>query len=185
MTYKFDSDYTLTAITGYPANALASTIHALDSAGLATVTDRNTDRTFDFSATLNYQVTPTAMLYASFGRGNKGAAYNNQAALFGGIPDSFLILRETATSYEVGVKGRFLNNRLYASLAGFILDVHNFQDSHFDPAIIGFVFNSIEEAKRELVEKVLFAKAPVAVLNGDPSGNRTRVSAVRGPRPDR
>ena len=99
--------------------------------------ERHTDNTFDFSGTLSYALSSTATLYASAGRGNKGAAFNNQAGLTVPYPVPFLVPRETATTYEVGIKGRFLDGRAYASLAGFILNVKDMQDSFYNPTIPG------------------------------------------------
>lgn len=109
---------------------------------------RNTDKTFDFSGTLSYAVTPSATLYASVGRGNKGAGFNNQASVSVPLPSPFITPREVVTSYEIGLKGRFLDGRAYASIAGFILDVKDMQDSYFDSTVPGFVTRSIDAKTR-------------------------------------
>ena len=109
---------------------------------------RNTDNTFDFTATLNYDLSPTATIYASVGRGNKGAAFSNQAALALAAPNPFLVPRETAVTYEVGIKGRVLDGRAYASLSAFMLDITDLQDSFYNPTARAFQFRSIDAKTR-------------------------------------
>jgi iron complex outermembrane recepter protein len=108
----------------------------------------HTDNTFDFSGTISYDISSSATFYASAGQGNKGAAFNNQAGAFQSGPAPFLMPHEVATTFEAGIKGRFLNGLVYGSLAGFIVNVHNYQDAYFDAVNVTFSAQSVGAKSR-------------------------------------
>lgn len=78
------------------------------------------------TASLSWQATPDAMLYARIARGYKSAAFNvdlvsNTQGLFAGP--------ENATSYEVGVKSDWLDHRIRADGALFLTRYNDMQVS--------------------------------------------------------
>lgn len=102
------------------------------------------DTTFDFSATASYNPTPSSTLYVSAGRGSKGSGFVNQAGLTAPWPDPFVVPVESVTTFEAGIKGRFLEDRAYLSLAGYHLDIKNYQDSFYNSAVRAFQVRSLD-----------------------------------------
>ena len=88
-------------------------------------TDYTNERTFDeftprFS--VSYQPTPDLNLYASYSKGFKSGGFDmrGDAVL---TPDTVLGYKpETVDAYEVGLKGAFLDRKLFVNLAGFYSD---------------------------------------------------------------
>jgi len=91
----------------------------------------NTSSTgFSGRAGLQYDITPKAMLYFTYGRGYKGPAYN---VAFSMLPQDTLALKpETSNSFEVGLKSRFFNNMVRFNVAGFLDKFRNYQVNFFD-----------------------------------------------------
>lgn len=72
--------------------------------------------------TASYQATDDIYTYATYSRGFKSGGYNDQTGT-GGNPIEALQARpvdpETADSFEVGMRGEFMDNRLRLNLTGF------------------------------------------------------------------
>lgn len=71
---------------------------------------------FDPAVSLQYDLTPDAMLYASYGKGSKSAGF--QGAISNATEESFAFRPETSTSYEVGAHLTF-GNVGFLNLAAF------------------------------------------------------------------
>ena len=123
---------------GHPGNVLATLVPGSTLSGMID------DTTIDASATLSYAMTPRSTFYASVGRGNKGGSFLNTAATAALYPAPFILPKEVATTYEVGIKGRFLAGRAYASLAAYHLDITDFQDSFYNPIVRAFQARSVD-----------------------------------------
>lgn len=78
----------------------------------------------DFSpkVSLQWDVTDYAMTYASYVRGYKGPAFDTALIAGGSSVDP-----ETSDSYEMGLKSRWLDNRLFLNIAAFYSEYHDFQ----------------------------------------------------------
>lgn len=96
------------------------------------------DATFDAfqpKLTLLYKVTDHASFYASAGRGFRSGGFNDAGSTatiravdgYPNFPNVDSFRAETTDAYEVGIKGSFLDERLYASAALFYTDIHNAQ----------------------------------------------------------
>ena len=121
---------------------------------------------FDGNVSLQYDITPDVMVFASFGHGSKsgGFAETNTIAvpptlLVGGkVPASLVyagshIDNEFAKTYEVGIKSMLLDRRLRFNLTGFWTDVAGFQDTVFTGGPLGFItFNGPARSKGFEVE---------------------------------
>jgi len=87
------------------------------------------DRPFEnvsAKAEIDYKPDSTTLLYASYTRGPKGG--NWTAPVFPPIdPNAFAHKQEVLTSYEVGLKKRFLGGRATFNASGFYYDYHNYQ----------------------------------------------------------
>ena len=74
---------------------------------------------------LQYDLTPQSMAYFTYSRGYKGPAFNvffNETAL-----QTNALKPETSNAYEIGLKSRFLHDRVQANLDGFIQDFTDYQ----------------------------------------------------------
>lgn len=75
---------------------------------------------------LDYKPDPMTLIFASVTRGHKGG--NWTAPVFPPIfPSAFAHKQEVLTSYEVGLKKRFLDGRATFNASAFYYDYHNFQ----------------------------------------------------------
>ncbi|MFN8544247.1 MAG: TonB-dependent receptor [Candidatus Binatia bacterium] len=85
-----------------------------------------------------YQWTDDVMSYARISRGFKSGGFNGRASTAATFLDPFQ--PETLTSYELGIKSQWLDNRLQLNVAGFYSDYQDLQVTVFraDP-ILGAV----------------------------------------------
>jgi iron complex outermembrane recepter protein len=98
----------------------------------------HSDNVVTWKGSISQEITPKAMVYASVARGYKGFAYdvssgfnparvNAALAGPGGLNGVGPVKSETSTSYELGLKSRFLDNRVQLNVVGFLTDYSNFQ----------------------------------------------------------
>jgi iron complex outermembrane receptor protein len=91
-------------------------------------------------AALSYTFDGGALVYASYSRGYRSGAFNG-----GGYTSSVGITYidpERVNAYELGVKGRFLDNKLTLSAAGFYYDYSNQQVQDTRPGPVSFLVNA-------------------------------------------
>ena len=72
-------------------------------------------------------VLQNSLLYGTASKGFKAGGFNTQS-IVGQPGAASAFLPETLTSYDVGLKNRFFNNRLQLNLAGFFWDYDNHQE---------------------------------------------------------
>ncbi len=120
----------------------------------------------DGNISLQYDVAPNVMTYASFGHGSKSGGFveTNTIAIppflqvGGKVPAALVaagsaIKDEKTKSYELGLKTTLLDRRLRFNIAGFYTDVSNFQDSVFTGGPLGFItFNGAARSKGVEIE---------------------------------
>jgi iron complex outermembrane recepter protein len=99
----------------------------------------NTDNAVTWRGSVAQDLAPQVMAYASVATGYKGFAYDVStgfnparvdAALAGtaaGLNGVGPVEAERSTSYEVGLKSRFFDNRVQFNINGFVADYNNFQ----------------------------------------------------------
>ena len=76
-------------------------------------------------ATLSYRITPDALVYATYSRGNKSGGLNlTQGGVFQPV-----VSPEKVNSYEVGLKTQFLDRKVTANAAAFWTEVLDYQTS--------------------------------------------------------
>ncbi len=106
----------------------------------------------DGNVSLEYDIAPRTMIYASLGHGSKAGGFveTNTIAIppslleNGKVPPALVaagaqIRDEFATTYEIGMKSAILDGRLHLNLAGFWTDVRDFQDTVFTGGTLGFI----------------------------------------------
>lgn len=133
-------------------------------------------------ATLSWKVTPDALLYATYGRGNKFGGLNLANITTTGPYAADPVIRpETINSYEVGLKTSWWANKLTANLAGFWTDVSDYQTTivDVDRNNISF-FTNVGKVRTRGIEADLRA-APTPWLSIYGSGTFTDAQYVSYP----
>lgn len=146
----------------------------------------NTDNVVTWKGTISQELASQIMAYASIARGYKGFAYDVSsgfnparvnAALAGtapGLNGVGPVKAEHSTSYELGFKSRFLDNRVQLNVTGFTTDYNNFQAQ--SAVVIGGalqnVLNNVGKLKTKGVE-VEFSAKPSEWLRLDASAAYT------------
>jgi iron complex outermembrane recepter protein len=146
----------------------------------------NSDDVVTWKGTISQDLAPQIMAYASIAKGYKGFAYDVSsgfnparvnAALAGtaaGLNGVGPVKAENSTSYELGFKSRFLDNRVQLNVTGFATDYNNFQAQ--SAVIIGGalqnVLNNVGKLKTKGVE-VEFSAKPSEWLRLDASAAYT------------
>jgi iron complex outermembrane receptor protein len=97
------------------------------------------DRYFSYRGGLQYDLSRAVMAYATYTRGYKGSAVNDQS---GGQGIPVLVQPEIPHAGEIGLKSTSLEGRLVANVALFYNRVTDFQTQYFDPTIAQFVFGN-------------------------------------------
>lgn len=133
-------------------------------------------------ATLSWKVTPDALLYATYGRGNKFGGLNLANITTTGPYAADPVIRpETINSYEAGLKTSWWANKLTVNLAGFWTDVSDYQTTivDVDRNNISFFTNVGKVRTRGVEADVRAAPAPWLSLYG--SGTYTDAQYVSYP----
>lgn len=120
----------------------------------------------DGNASLQYDLSPDVMAYASFGHGSKSGGFVEtntiavppQLLVGGKVPPALVaagsaIKDETVKDYEVGLKSYLFDRRVRFNLALFNTDIRNFQDTIFTGGTAGFItFNGPARSRGVEVE---------------------------------
>lgn len=132
----------------------------------------NTDSVFTWKGSISQELAPDVMLFGSVARGYKGYAYDIvtgfnpariNAALNGTAPGLVgvgPIKPEKSTSYEVGIKSRFFDNKVQLNVIGFYTDYNDFQaqSSVLVGGVPQFVLNNVGKLRTKGVEVEFQAK---------------------------
>ncbi|MBN9143340.1 MULTISPECIES: TonB-dependent receptor [unclassified Novosphingobium] len=81
---------------------------------------------------VDYQVTPTSLLYAKFDTGYKAGGFNSN-----GSAASVAYAPEKLSAWEIGSKNRFFGNNLQVNAAAFYFDYRGYQASRSTDALSG------------------------------------------------
>lgn len=143
-------------------------------------TDLTHDSNFvDGNISLQYDITPDVMAYASFGHGSKSGGFVETntiavpppALVDGKVPAELVaagsaIKDEKTKSYEVGLKTTLLDQRLRFNIAGFWTDISNFQDTVFTGGELGFITFNGPSRSRGFEIETAFQVTPEFRLDG-------------------
>jgi iron complex outermembrane recepter protein len=148
----------------------------------------NSDSVITWKFALSQEIAPQIMAYASVARGYKGFAYDvssgfNPAQVNGalggtgpGLNGVGPVKAEKSTSYELGFKSRFMDNRVQLNVTGFVTDYNNFQAQSAvtlgNPPALQLVLNNVGKLKTKGVE-VEFSAKPSEWLRLDASAAYT------------
>ncbi|WP_286829575.1 MULTISPECIES: TonB-dependent receptor [Kordiimonas] len=98
------------------------------------------DKFLNGNASIQYDVSDTAMVYASFGVGTKTGGFAESAAVFAGDPSlatidgGSRIETETTTAYEIGTKASLFGGKASLNAALFLTEIDDFQETSFTGA---------------------------------------------------
>jgi iron complex outermembrane recepter protein len=146
----------------------------------------NTDNVVTWKGSVSQELAPAVMVYASVAKGYKGFAYDVSsgfnparvnAALAGtaaGLNGVGPVKAEKSTSYELGLKSRFLDNKVQLNVTGFVTDYNNFQaqSAIIIAGALQNVLNNVGKLKTKGVE-VEFSAKPSEWLRLDASAAYT------------
>lgn len=148
----------------------------------------NTDSVVTWKAAISQEVAPDVMVYGSAASGYKGFAYDIvtgfnpariNAALSGtapGLTGVGAIRPETSKSFELGLKSRFLDNRVQLNVIGFLAKYDDFQAQSViqvgSPPTPQFVLNNVGKLKTKGVD-VEFSAKPTDWLRIDAGASYT------------
>ena len=99
-------------------------------------------------ATLNWQATDDVLFFASYSDGYRPATQNRNAGQLGtnqtGVFENYVVpavaVTDTLTSYELGMKGQFLDRSVQINATFYFSDIENLQVSRFDPSNVAFLY---------------------------------------------
>lgn len=137
------------------------------------------------TAALSWEITPGALVYASFSRGYKGGGLNldRTGGLAGEAGATFL--PEEVDSYEIGAKGQILNGKARFALTLFTADITNFQQNEFTGTAFT-ISNAAEVRSRGVEFETTLRPVPwfdfsnTVIYNEATYGNATPSAALRG-----
>ncbi|OAN58542.1 TonB-dependent receptor [Sphingomonas sp. TDK1] len=112
---------------------------------------------------LSYTFDNGTLVYASYNRGYRSGAFNG-----GGYTSSAginYINPERVNAYEVGLKGRYLDNALTLSMAGFYYDYRNQQVQDTRPGPVSFLVNAPKAEVYGVEGEARLRVAPTLTLN--------------------
>jgi iron complex outermembrane recepter protein len=192
--YKLETGTTLTA--GIRANKekigvrfdnlLASAVPNTCATGNPLCRGTNSDNVVTWKGSVAQELANNIMAYVSVARGYKGFAYDvssgfNPARVNGalagtgpGLNGVGPVKAETSTSYELGLKSRFLDNKVQLNVVGYSTSYNNFQAQ--SAVLVGgafqFVLNNVGKLRTKGVE-VEFSAKPSDWLRLDASAAYT------------
>lgn len=156
------------SFTNLASNATANTC----AAGNPLCSGSHNDGVVTWKGSISQELAPRVMVYASIARGYKGYAYDvstgfNPARLDGslsgtgpGLVGVGPIKAEHSTSYEIGLKSRFADNRVQFNITGFLTNYDNFQAQ--SAVLVGgapqLVLNNVGKLKTKGIEVETSAK---------------------------
>ncbi|TCM16562.1 iron complex outermembrane receptor protein [Novosphingobium sp. PhB165] len=109
------------------SNATGDPVAALASQAAGPIHARISNTAPSFLISTDYRFNPQVMAYALISRGQKAGGLNTTLPPAGLDAEALKVLPETATNYEVGIKGDFLSHALTLNLSVFNTDIRNYQ----------------------------------------------------------
>ena len=130
---------------------------------------RNTDTVATWKASINQELAQRVSAYASVATGYKGFAFDISSG-YTPLRTQNPVQPEHSTSYEVGLKSRFFDNKAQLNVAAFLTDYSNFQaqSSQFVGTTLVQKLNNVGQLRTKGVEVEAQAR-PVEWLRFDGS----------------
>ncbi|NLR73018.1 TonB-dependent receptor [Novosphingobium sp. ERN07] len=144
---------------------------ANNAACLSTCTGNASDDAVTGKISLRQDVADRVMVYASFATGYKGQGYDVSSG-FTPFRAANPVKAETSRAYEIGLKSRFLDNKVQFNITGFWTDYNNFQSQSAvvqPDGSIQFQIDNVGKLRSRGIEFELQTK-PTRALSFDVSG---------------
>ena len=109
----------------------------------------NEDQT-DPSATIQYDITPAIMVYATYGKGSKSGGFVSNT--LGTVDSTFTFKPEKSRNYEAGIKSSFANGKVVANVSVYDTQFKNLQVSVYQPAISTYLTGNAASATSQGIE---------------------------------
>lgn len=110
---------------------------------------------FSWRAGGQYEITPDAMVYASYGRGYKGPGFNDTAAT---ADASLLVKGETSETAEIGFKTSWFHRALVFNLSAFHTRFNNYQVQSLDSELQAFIVQNAASVISKGIEASINAR---------------------------
>ncbi len=151
------------------------------AAGSANCAGRNVDTVVTWKASVQQKVAQHVSVYASVATGYKGFAYDISSG-YSPLRTANPVQPEHSTSYEIGIKSRFLDNRVQLNATAFLTNYNNFQaqSSQFINGALQQKLNNVGQLRTKGLEVELMAK-PTSWLKLDGSAAYTDATVVSFP----
>jgi len=111
---------------------------------------------------LDWKPLDAILLYGSYSRGYRGGTYNGLA--FQSAAQVYFVKPEAVDAEEVGIKSRFLDNRLQFNASVFHYNYYNQQDQLLSPAAVTYLVN-LDGRESGLDAELTFAATQTVRLN--------------------
>ncbi len=150
-------------------------------AGSTLCAGRNVDTAVTFKASISQELAPRVLAFASVATGYKGFAYDISSG-YSPLRTAAPVLPEHSISYELGIKSRFLENRVQLNVTGFLTNYNNFQaqSAQFLNGALQNKLNNVGKLRTQGVEVELLTK-PTSWLHIDGSAAYTDAKIVSFP----
>ncbi len=129
-----------------------------------TVSYQHTWKSFTPKASLTFKATDRVLMYATYSEGFRSGGYSTEGrtAAEAATP----LQPENAKNYELGLKSRFLDNRVQVNASGFYVTYYNLQSRAFDNTIQAFVSSNVGDVNVYGVELETLAELTKHLLVG-------------------
>lgn len=104
----------------------------------------------DPSATIQYDIAPRIMAYATFGRGSKSGGFVSNT--LGTTSGTFSFKPERSRNYEAGIKSTLLDGKLVANISVYDTQFKNLQVSVYQPATSSYLTGNAASATSKGIE---------------------------------
>lgn len=150
-------------------------------AGSALCSGRNVDTAVTFKASISQELATRVLAFASVATGYKGYAFDISSG-YSPLRTAAPVLPEHSTSYELGIKSRFLENRVQLNVTGFYTNYNNFQaqSSQYINGALQQKLNNVGKLRTQGVEVELLTK-PASWLHIDGSAAYTDAKIISFP----
>lgn len=105
---------------------------------------------WDPSVTLQYDITPDVMVYATYARGSKSGGFVSNT--YNVAADGFQFRPERSTNYEAGIKSTLLDGHATFNLSVFQTEFEDLQQSAYDPDRRTFFTRNAAKARSRGIE---------------------------------
>jgi iron complex outermembrane recepter protein len=132
------------------ANFAEITLYGVPIATADPLSGSESENHTDPSGTIQYDLTPDVMLYASWGQGSTGGGFVSNTRTV--TASDFQYAPETSKSYEVGMKSTWLERRLLVDIDLYQTKFTNLQVTTFDPTLLTYITGNAASATSKGVE---------------------------------